>query len=1249
MMRRLFHTSWISLAALLLLVGGAIYYFGWTAGGLQRLVWLANRRLGPVTLTISGARGTLHGGLHVDRVVVDHQRVRVTAVRLDGRVALLPLLWQTIHVTQAEIGDVQVQVWPHAAGGPPWTPHFLVGLLNIQADQVRIGHAEVIAPGGSSVAADQLQGAALIGNHEIRILDGALRYGSFEVRAVGSVFAADPVAMNGTARLSLEAPGEATWLGNGQIDGNIDRLAISGVLLAPFNADFHGEALALSGEWHWRGQSLVRGLELTRWGAGNVLGAVHGTLQLSGDRGGFRAQGELDPPGLNSGPLAVDFAGRYAARVLDIVRATVTHRASGAQLQGSGRIDTADGGPRLDLHGQWSNFRWPLADAAAPVRSAAGTYSLTGLRPFALDATGEAQLFGQPSAPFHASGSLAHDGLGISSATLTAYGGQAQLHGEAHWSPAERWSLAGSMHAMNVAALRSGVAGRVNFQLSASGEGFGHRGTLQAAITDLGGTIRGRRVSGRAGVALTDEDWLLQQMDLQLGATRLEADGRIGKRTDLHFAIDAPDLSLLSDSAHGRLKASGYLGGNAHNPILQAKLSGTDLAYAGLRLHELSADINFDSRGNGHADSRVELGRLQYGVQTLEQLRYTSTGTVAAHRFSLQFGAPPYTAQTAGTAGFADGRWSATLGEFRFSDGADLQLSLAAPAQLVATLDGDELRLERLCLHDAQSTFCVGGSRLAGQSQFALSAVNLPLRALTASLSGDTDFEGKVSLEAHAESTPAAAWLGELKATLADASLHHHLSGGRVESFSLGAGRVEATIDGAGLSGNVALDAGAAGGITGRIAARREAAPWRDWPLRGELRLQTQSLGFIDSYVAQVDRVSGRLAANLTIAGTPAAPALNGELKVSDAEVDAYQINLALRDLNFNARLKDTVLVMDGSANAGGDGHARFDGELAWRNALPYGHLHLAGENLRIVNIPEARVQASPDVYMKFNGRRIDVTGTVTLPYARLQRPDQLANAARASSDEVIVTSSRTPRAEGFQVYSDLTLRLGERVTIDTLGLAGRLSGSLRSIADDSGFNRATGELQVEEGKYTAYGRRLDVEHGRLLYSSGPLNDPAIDLRAIKKFPDITAGVNVRGTLRQPRMTFFSDPPVSQSQIVSLLLAGGSLESVQNTNDPTQRSSAARNNMLLQGSALLFQQFGPKVGLDEVSVESDLNNETSLVLGRYLSPRLYVGYGISVVEAINTIKMRYTIGDHWTIKSEAGTERSADLVYTIER
>ena len=673
------------------------------------------------------------------------------------------------------------------------------------------------------------------------------------------------------------------------------------------------------------------------------------------------------------------------------------------------------------------------------------------------------------------------------------------------------------------------------------------------------------------------------------------------------------------------------------------------MSYLGVGLHDLEAHVDFDPLGSGHADVNVQLDQLRISNRVINHASFTTNGTAAAHRFVVQLSAAPLVVRAAGSASFADGAWRALLNEFTASDDADMHLNLAAPATLVAALDGEELSLERLCLHDTTAAFCATAERLQDHNQLSLSAARVPLRALTAGISGTTTYEGQVSLDARAESLPAMPWTGTVTAAMADAVVHHHLSGGRVESFSLGNGNVQAALDATGLAASVILDAGAAGSISGHLAAHGGGSINGSWPLAGELRLQTQSLGFIDSYVAEVDRVSGHLDANLALSGTLGSPLFNGELKISHAEIDAYQINLALRDINLDARLKDAQLQVHGDAKAGADGHAQFDGTVAWRDALPFGQLHLTGENLRVINIPEARVQVSPDVSMKIAGHRIDVTGTVALPYARLLRPDTLTSATRTSSDEVIVTADQAPGTEGFHVYSDLTLRLGERVTIDTLGLVGRLSGSLRTVADDSGFNRGTGELQVEEGKYTAYGRKLDIERGRLQFKDGPLNDPIIDLRAIKAFPDITAGVNVRGTLRQPRLSFFSDPPVSQSQIVSLLIAGGSLETVQNTADPSQRNSAARNNMLMQGSAMLFQQFGSKVGLDDVSVESDINNDTSLVLGRYLSPRLYVSYGVSLVEAINTIKAYYTLGAHWTVRTEAGTNQSADLVYTIER
>ena len=1249
MMRRLLHTSWISLLALLLLVAGTIYYVGWTPGGLQRIVSLSSRRLGPVTFKISGARGTLHGGLHIDRIEVDHARVHVIATNVDVRVALLPLLWQTIRVAHLSIADAKIHVLPHPqSNGAPWEPHFLVGLLNIHADDLNVAHAEIISPGGVSTLFDRIHAVAVVGLKEIRVFDATMLYLGWETRSSGSVFADNPIRLTGQTRLKLTLKGQPSWLANAQLNGDLDRLPISGVLLAPFNADVHGEARALTGDWNWLGTSQVRDFDLRAWGLGNALGVMHGTLQLKGNRDGFGAQGMLEPPGLNAGALTMDFYGRYASHVLEVSRATFLHRASGAQLSAAGNIGIETAGPRLDLHGHWQRFRWPLAATDANVHSAEGTYTLSGLKPFALSASGALQMLTLPAMQFRASGHIEHNGIDIPDLALDAFGGHAQLRADAQWSPLERWSIEGAMHGLNVSTLRPTINGRLDFNVSAVGQGFGAGGTLQSKFTALAGNVRGQRASGRAGVSLVGDAWLLQQVQLQLGATHLEADGRLGVYPDLHFSIDANDLALLHSGARGQLRASGHYRGDARDPLLVARVRGTGIDFEGMQLQAVSADIDFEPQGNGRADVNLQLEQFTSGARHFSHLGVTTAGTTAAHRYEVDLRAPPYRAQASGQGKYADGVWRAGIEAFTAGDGGSLHLALVQPATLVASVTGEPLQLSNFCLQDTQATLCAALSREAGRTQASVHAANVPLRTLTAGLGAETDFEGRVSLDAQAEATGDAAWTGSFTGTLADAAVRHHLSGGRIESFNLGTGNVRAKLDANGLTASVGLDAGAGGNIAGHLDARNDGGSMRAWPLRGEVRLQTHSLGFIDSYVAQVDRVAGQLDANLTLDGTPTALNLNGDLKLTDAEVDAYQINLSLRELNFEARLKDSVLQLNGSTRAGADGRAQFDGELAWRDLLPYGQIHLSGDNLRVVNIPEARVQASPDVRMKFNGRRIDIAGTVTLPYARLQRPDQLTNAVRPSGDEIIVTTNRAPPSESFHVFSDLTLVLGERVTIDTLGLAGRLSGSLRAIADDTGFARGTGELQVEEGKYTAYGRRLDIERGKLQFRNGPLNDPAIDLRAIKKFPDITAGVNVRGTLRAPRMTFFSDPMVSQSQIVSLLLAGGSLDSVQNA-DPAQRGAEARNNMLLQGSALLFQQFGGKVGLDDVSVESNLNNETSLVLGRYLSPRLYVSYGISLAEAINTIKMRYTIGDHWTIKTEAGLTRSADLVYTIER
>jgi translocation and assembly module TamB len=364
-------------------------------------------------------------------------------------------------------------------------------------------------------------------------------------------------------------------------------------------------------------------------------------------------------------------------------------------------------------------------------------------------------------------------------------------------------------------------------------------------------------------------------------------------------------------------------------------------------------------------------------------------------------------------------------------------------------------------------------------------------------------------------------------------------------------------------------------------------------------------------------------------------------VKLSDAEIDLYQVNLGLRQLGLEAHLTDKGLDFSGSARVG-SGAATAGGHLEWRDSLPYGKFQLKGTNLRVADVPEAQIDASPDLQFGVEGRKIEVTGSVKVPYAKIE-PRDLTGAVRASSDEVLVGSEAEDPAKRFEVVSTITMNLGDRVNIHTSGLTGRLAGGITVRSGYDAITRASGEFTVEEGKYTAYAHNLDIQRGRLIFTGGPVDNPGIDVRAIRKFPDVTAGVNVRGTLLQPRISFFSDPSLPQAQVVSLILSG-SLASAQT------RQTGASNEALVQGGAILAQQLTSRVGISDVGVESDLlTNDTSLVLGRYLSPRLYVSYGVSLTQQLNTLKLRYTLGDHWTVKTEVGQARGADLVYTIDK
>lgn len=1184
MVKKLTLSAGILVLLLAAIPASLLYFLAYTEAGLQFIVARLPSRIGPVTMLAEGATGTIAGGLSLQHFHLEHELVSIDVRDVRGRVDVLPLLWQSIQVQDAHVDSLRIDAHRRKTPPPPRTPRFLPGFLSIEIPSADLRQFTLVAINGTVLDFTEISAAGAIRPKTIRVYRAGARLADLRFDAIGLLTAADPLRIEGSSRVSYTPAGLPRWVLNADLAGDLMALGINGQLTAPFRADLRRGVLQALGEWHFTGAAHVHDFDLRAFGAGPVLGLVSGDLALALDKAGYRASGTLDSSGLHVGPFNVAFDGSYARKVLTARRIVLVHRGSGAQVEASGDIGIVPDGPQLTLAGKWTGFQWPLAGAEPAVRSAAGTFRLAEVWPYALHLEGpvEAVPLGLEPLPLRLDGRLAKNRLIVDDAELQLFDGVARGGGDAAWSPAERWRFGGRVTGMNPVHLRPDLPGKLDFNFGAGGEGFAP-GNLDFDVRDLRGTLRGTAARGTGSVKLRGTTWSFAKVDVAAGGVRALLDGTLGEtERDFTFRLEASDLGVLAPQSRGQLRARGRLRGTAQEPVLELEATGRGLLHEGIGIDTLDADVDFDPRAGRSSKVRATARGLDALGRKFERVALDLDGQSEKHKVNVDVRAP--------------------------------ELSLRAAADW-------------------------GAQGWQGQ----LDATRLPLSTLTAGLTPRVRYEGTVDITARASAPAGGVTVGTLRAELTDAQLRHRRANGKEDVVRLGSGVVTAHAVPEAFEAKLQLDAGATGRIEGEATVQRSAADFADLPLRADLNARTDAIGLLNLYIPEIDRSSGLLTVDVALGGTLGTPLVNGLVRLEDGELDLYNINLALRAANLEARLIDNGFSFKGSARSG-EGSLAADGKLTWRGGQTAGALNLKGKDLLVVNVPEARITASPDLRFRIDGRELEANGTVVVPYAKVA-PADLTGAVVSSSDERIVGAPVVNPEDTFRVTSNIRLELGDKVEIDTFGLTGRIAGAITASTTPDGTSRGSGELGVAEGKYMALGRRLDIERGRLIFGGGLLADPGIDIRATKEFPDVKAGVNVRGTLRAPRMTFFSEPSLPQSQIVSLILAGGSLESAQDSD----RAGAGRNALLAQGGAILAQQLGSKIGIEDVGIEQNLANETSLVLGKYLSPRLYVSYGISLAEAINTLKMRYTLNDKWTIKTESGREQSAEIVYTIER
>ncbi len=368
-------------------------------------------------------------------------------------------------------------------------------------------------------------------------------------------------------------------------------------------------------------------------------------------------------------------------------------------------------------------------------------------------------------------------------------------------------------------------------------------------------------------------------------------------------------------------------------------------------------------------------------------------------------------------------------------------------------------------------------------------------------------------------------------------------------------------------------------------------------PLRAKLDADIADLAWVSLFVGDTMEVGGAVKADIDVQGTLAGKwAATGTIRGDKLRVVRIDDGVRLVDGTLSARLDGQRLVLDS---------LRFPAALRvmpaeWRTkewittnpeakggyaeATGQWNIMDGGGNIKLTLYRFPALQRS-DRYAMVSGTinltaampRIDIVGDLKADAGWFSL--EILQGVPSLDDDVKVIRAGEDRATvstPLQTSMNLKFDMGPRFYITGMGLDAGLLGSIQILLND-GRLTGVGALRTRGGGIEAYGQKLRLSRGTLTFQ-GRLDNPILDIEALRTGEQVEAGVKVVGTAQRPRIDLVSYPDVSDVEKLSWLLLG---------RGPDESGSDAAL-LVSVGTALLGggQPFYKQFGLDDVSVRT---------------------------------------------------------------
>ncbi|NHQ88154.1 hypothetical protein HA050_18770 [Iodobacter sp. HSC-16F04] len=747
---------------------------------------------------------------------------------------------------------------------------------------------------------------------------------------------------------------------------------------------------------------------------------------------------------------------------------------------------------------------------------------------------------------------------------------------------------------------------------------------------------------------------------LSLGANRIDAEGALGLASDvLKLKISLPQLQQFGPGFSGKISGDAQLKGAMLSPQIATRLAVSGLQTPfGVSVNQavLDAQLQSDLKGPMYILADITDAKAA-GVQ-VQTLNFKADGSREKHNASLQLKGKQGERLIDVSSRFEGGIndqwvWRGSVQGLQVNQ--PLALSLAAPLLLEAGANQVRLGDARLLMgetrvHIEKLNWQDGNLDTTGE----LEQVSVG-QWLT--LLGQKEVSGNLMLGGRWALKSAGSLDGQLEIHRQSGDLKYVTQNTAPQKFDLQDFRLQVLAKQSALNFTGNLSSGRFGQMQANGTALLDAVNWRlaeRAPLDVFIKGDVPKLSMFGPLLGPDLTLAGNGRFEVRHAGLPRENDWTGFIYGDGVSVRDAATGLALQDGKVRVTLDKQLINLQQFQFKGGQGTLDAKGSFDLTGPSPSATAQVTANKLTLISKADMLVVMSGQGNIMLKDKALSVSGQLKADEGDIRF--QSNDVPKLSDDVVIKGRRKAPVDAGPKLALQMDIDLGKNFRFRGYGLDARLAGLLRLRAQANQPPTAHGVVQVAENEgnarstYSAYGQKLDIERGVLAFQ-GPIDNPGLDVLAMRRGQQVEAGVQVNGTALRPRVMLYSEPSVPDSEKLSWLLFGHGSDSMEKSDSALMLQVA--NALLTSGDNSSFSEgLLGKVGLDDVGFsslkEKDGSSTQVVSVGKQLSKNVRVSLEKSVNGLRDAVKFTWQLTKGWSLVSRIGTdETTGDAYYTF--